>query len=199
MNKCTTVILAAVALAFSVQAQAENPAEWFEVAIGASSFDTSLELASADEAAFASVGYRFNERLRADLTAPIQAYDSEFEQAGFGPLIQTEFRPYTLSLNYSLRPGEALNPFVGVGYTRFSVDPVATGVLTGLPMNAKAASGYTLRVGADYQFEGGWFVRGDVSATQSDLVIYAGSGGGSKILDEAMDPVSFSLGAGFRF
>lgn len=197
MNRTRSLLALAL---FLVPAAAMADSSGFDAALGAASFDTSIERGSADSQAQLTLGYRFDERLHLDLTAPAGGFDSTFEQAGFGPLIKASFEPYTLSLNYSLRPHRAFNPFVGVGYTRFSIDTEATGLLAGLDFNAKSASGLTVRAGADYQVTDRWFVRGEASATQADLTVYAQRGSSSsKIVDEAMDPVSVALSVGYRF
>lgn len=183
-------------LAFSASAAASDNS--FYATVGASHLNTSVGNADEDTQAVVGFGYQFNDRAAIELNAPVGSFDTDLSYPA-GDLIEASYRPYTLSATYSLLPNSKFQPYVGVGYTYVDIDARAQGPIAGTPLSAKNDRSFSARVGADYNFNESWFIRGDITAsTQAQLIIDV-AGVPTSLVDESADPVTYTLSGGFRF
>ena len=193
-----------VALALSLcavsAAQASEVGDVYVVA-GATKFDYAVPEASGDTRATLGVGYQFSDNLAVELTAPVQAFESNVDQAGFGTLIQARYRPYNASVLFQFAPDRMFSPYLGLGYAYTDTSLRAVGPLAGTKLEARENAGFSVRAGVDYNIAPQWFARADVSRIESDLVIDATVPGGptGKIVDEPMHSTFYSLFVGYRF
>lgn len=193
------VSLALIAsLAFAASANAQSNDNAFYATAGVANLDSSVSNASSDTQGTVGIGYKFTKRASVELTAPVGSFDTDLSYPA-GTLIEAQYRPYTLSVTYNLLPNSKFQPYVGAGYTYLDTNAKAVGLISGTALSAKSDRSFSARIGADYNFNNNWFIRGDVTAiTQTKLVVDV-AGGIAPIVNESSDPTIYSLSAGFRF
>lgn len=153
--------------------------------------------------------------------------EGDRELSALGKLGNTKHLPPTLSVQYHFRPNQTFRPYAGVGvnYTYFYDETTTDALHEGIigtanaalgtnynggttDMNIKNSTGLALQIGADFQFDRGWFVNADlrwidIEADARLTTVTEDGNGFETILNSRVtadiDPWVFSTAIGFHF
>lgn len=153
--------------------------------------------------------------------------DGDGALSGLGKLGNTKHLPPTLSVQYHFQPNQTFRPYAGVGvnYTYFfdesTTDTLHQGIIGtandalgtdysggATDLNVKNSVGLALQLGADFQFDGGWFINADlrwidIEADARLTTVTEDGDGFETILNSRVtadiDPWVFSTAVGFHF
>lgn len=203
MNKMPFAIAALAAAALPAHAQQGDSGTWL-VRVRALHLDsadkdsTGLKL-SVENRTFPEIDFSYfaTPNWAAEL---VLTYPQKHTLYSNGTKIGTlKHLPPTLLAQYHLTDLGAWRPYVGLGinYTNFSDVHWEPGVRSALAPNVKRSSwGAAAQIGIDVPVGGGWLVNVDLKKVQISTDV---SSAGLKVGELKIDPVLFSVGAGYRF
>jgi len=117
--------------------------------------------------------------------------------ASAGKVASTKQLPPTFSVQYHFSPQAKLRPYAGIGInytTFFSTD--TTGALAGTDLELDDSVGLAAQLGLDYDINNEWFVNVDVRYINIETTATSSALGK---VDVEINPIVFTLGAGFKF
>ncbi len=106
--------------------------------------------------------------------------------------------PPVLTLKYDFLPGQAFQPYLGMGVNVTLISDVnlaVPGVAT-LKLNSTSV-GPAFQAGFDLRIKGSWYLNTDVKWVVLSSGVY--EAGGPKISTVRLNPLLFGLGVGYRF
>ena len=139
--------------------------------------------------------YFFTKNFSAELVLTVpQEHDVTVE--GVGKVGTFKHLPPTLTAQWHFLPGQAIDPYVGVGlnYTLISDVKISNGALD----LGKSSTGLAAQVGVDFKVAKNCFINLDVKYVQlqTDLKVAAT---GAKVTTVKLDPMLYGVGIGYRF
>jgi outer membrane protein len=199
----TALALAAIAAAPTAQAQAGDSGSWLIRARAlyldsANKDSTGLNL-NINNKVFPEIDitYFITPNLATEL---ILTYPQEHTlKAGNAEIGTVTHLPPTLLLQYHVTGLKGWRPYFGVGvnYTRFTDVDFTPAVVAALnPSIDKDSWGLAVQVGMDVPLGGGWSLNLDLKKVKLETDVYSGS---TRAGTFKVDPLLFSVGAGYRF
>ena len=139
--------------------------------------------------------YFFTKNFSAELVLTVpQEHDVTVE--GVGKVGTFKHLPPTLTAQWHFLPGQAIDPYVGLGlnYTLISDVKISNGALD----LGKSSTGLAAQVGVDFKVAKNCFINLDVKYVQlqTDLKVAAT---GAKVTTVKLDPMLYGVGIGYRF
>ncbi len=139
--------------------------------------------------------YFFTKNFSAELVLTVpQEHDVTVE--GVGKVGTFKHLPPTLTAQWHFLPGQAIDPYVGLGlnYTLISDVKISNGALD----LGKSSTGLAAQVGVDFKVAKNCFINLDVKYVQlqTDLTV---ASTGAKVTTVKLDPMLYGVGIGYRF
>lgn len=102
------------------------------------------------------------------------------------------------SFQYHFRPKHMINPYLGIGISRFIFKMIEEGSQLS-SVNYDNSTGYVYEAGADVHLGDQWYVSAVVKKMRADVELQGVAQGTTLTTTVHVDPVIFAIGGGFRF
>ena len=155
----------------------------------------------------ATLSYFFNKNWAVELFCCFSKHQIDLKPpaafAGLtGEVAETWIFPPILTLQYHFTGMGAFKPYVGAGvqFIHFFNEKPGANALNATSVNMTDAFGPALQAGIDIGLGGGWYLNADVKKTWLDTkVSWLNSVGGTIVAKDQLDPLTVSIGLGYRF
>ena len=155
----------------------------------------------------ATLTYFFNKSISAELFCCFGATKIDLLKDGsrVGQVADTWMFPPIVTLQYHFTDMGAFKPYVGAGvqWIHYFGSKTGDNTLAADSVRLSDSFGPALQAGFDYKLGGGWYFNADVKKSWLDTkVSFANAktlGLGNTEVKHSVDPLTFSLGVGYRF
>lgn len=150
--------------------------------------------------------YMITDHIGAELIVALSYHDLDATGAlaGLGRAATTWLLPPTLLLQYHFLPQGKIRPYVGVGLNvtipfAADADSDLEAILGPTEIDIDPSVSYALQAGVDVQITERLFLNFDLKYIDLDVEAHLRSGGITRSVDVAIDPLVAGVGIGFRF
>lgn len=155
----------------------------------------------------ATISYFLNKNLALELFCCFSKHEIELKPpaafAGLaGDVAEAWIFPPIVTLQYHFTGMGALKPYVGAGfqYIHFFNEKTAANTLNASSVNMSDAFGPALQAGIDFEIGNGWYLNADIKKSWLETkVTWQNSVAGTVQAKDHLDPMTISLGLGYRF
>ncbi len=143
-----------------------------------------------------TLGYNFDQNWGAQVWMPLGKFEHTLRQGGVD-VAKAKVNPVLATAQYHFLPGSTFNPYVGLGYGWTGISGErGLGPLSGVPVNAKNASGFVAQGGVDFKVADHVFIRADASYLDASAKTDIGGVNAGKL---KLNPWLYGVSVGYTF